>query len=411
MLRPGETTKVDALLKPLVHRGSLRIESSKPGTVYIDGMPFGPAPWQGVLVPGRHVYFVRGPAHGSAPAVVRVIEGQMVRVLARTAPLGPEFRVHVDPPTAELSIDGVRISVGSWRGRLPRGEHRFEAGEVGYRATTRAIDPAVDRDIVLTLAVDPAHPRWKTRSELGLRTEGLAGFAIGPGFGSGAERSCDTFACAEDDPALGVFAAGRFGYEVARHIAVEASIGYFAFRTNVTRAVSDSFVPTSGTESPVRTEYLIKDELSLLGPFASLGGSYSWRLGPSLMLALGAHAGGWIVSGSDRAQGRVAGAGAQGRVAVEGSGASTRSTDLFAMLDGRLRTRLGGIDIAAGFTAVAFLLEGPAGTVGDVYPVGRCSREQVIDCAPGEKFIADRREPTHGPFVAFGPYASVAHRF
>jgi hypothetical protein len=35
----------------------------------------------------------------------------------------------------------------------------------------------------------------------------------------------------------------------------------------------------------------------------------------------------------------------------------------------------------------------------------------VVACAPGEPFISDRKEPTHGPFVAFGPYASVAHRF
>jgi hypothetical protein len=409
-LRPGETTKVDALLKQLVHRGSLHVKSTKPGTVYIDGSSFGPAPWQGVLVPGRHVYFVRGAVHGSAPAAVTVIEGQVVEVVATAALLGPECRVRVDPPTAELSIDGVRLSAGSWRGRLPRGVHRFEATEVGYRASTQSIDPATDSDIVLTLAVDPAHPRWKTRGELMLRAEGLVGFALGPGIGSGAERSCDTYACPENDPALGIFAAGRFGYELSRRITVEASIGYFAFRTNVTRGIRESFIPISGTES-VRTQYSIKDELSLLGPFASLGGSYSWLLGQNLLLAIGAHAGGWIVSGSDRARGSVSGAGGQTRLAIEGSGETTRSTDLFFMLDGRLRTKIGAVDLSAGFLATAFVLEGPAGSVGDVHPTGTCSTARVVACAPGEPFISDRKEPTHGPFVAFGPYASVAHRF
>ena len=414
MLRPGETTRVDALLKPLVHRGSLWIESTEPATVFIDGAPFGAAPWQGALVPGRHVYFVRGKTHGSAPTAVRVIEGQVVKVMARATPLGPEFRVRVDPPTAELSIDGVRLSPGSWRGRLPRGVHRFEAGELGYRTASASVDPALDRDIVLTLVVDRAHPRWKgctATSSCG--SKGWLGFAIGPGIGSGAERVLRHLRLPGE----------RSG---ARHVRRRTGSATWFRGESRSKRRSATWLsgPTSAARSAmafcrrrapgsVGTQYLIKDELTLLGPFASLGGSYSWPLARNLALALGAHAGGWIVSSSDRAQGSVSGAGAARRVTVDGSGATTRSTDLFVHAGRpsghedpghRHRRRI----LGAGF------LVGRAGRVArrrrDVRPEGTCRTSACSTVLPARSSQRSRK-PTHGPFVAFGPYASVAHRF
>ena len=408
-LSAGETTRIDALLKPLSHRGSLRVESSAPATVFIDGAPVDAAPWQGALPPGRHVYWTRGRTHGSAPTVVTVVEGQVVKVRARSEPLGPELRVRVEPPSAELSIDGVRLNQATWQGRLPRGRHRFEAAEVGYKTVSMSDDLAREAELVLTLEVDWGHPRWR-RGARTLRVEALVGFAMAPGLGSDAEASCDVYACPENDIALGALAAGRFGYQLDAHFSIEAGIGYLAFRTGVSRAVSAGFAPTTGAPQ-IQTRYLIKDEILLAGPFASVGASATWPLGKRLFVGLGGHLGGWFVAGSDRATGSIAGAGEQQAIFVEGSGTTTRSTDVLVMLDGRLATTIGGIGVTAGFAATAFLLPGPAGTLGDVEPSGDCTAARLLGCAPGEPFLRDREEATHGLFVALGPYVSASHHF
>jgi hypothetical protein len=407
-LRAEATLHVDARLRPLLHRGSLLVDSSEPTTVYIDDAPVGPAPWQGALPPGKHVYFVRGRDKGSAPAQAVVIEGRLVHVSALALPLGPELSVRAEPASAEVSIDGVALGTSRWQGRLPRGAHLFEAREAGYRTVRRRLDPAAQQAITLDLAVDTNHPRWWAHERRRLRAEGLVGIGFGSGLGSGAERACERHACPENDVALGMLGAVRFGYGLKGGLAIEASLGYLAFRSAVSRQVVDGFLP-DGSAGEIRTDYLVRDELVLLGPFASLGASYAWALSKRLSMTLGLHLGGWVVSGSDDAGGRVSTPDDSRPLEIEGSGTPTRSLDAFALGDARLGTRIGSVWLSAGLAVTGFLLEGPEGAVGDVYATGGCSAEGVLGCAPGESFT--RGERTHGPFFAIGPYASVAHDF
>src|SRR5439155_8921270 len=137
-VKAGEKIAVDAKLEALTSAGRLHVVGGtelEGGTLLVDGVAVGPLPWEGTLAPGAHlVQAIKGDV-GTAPTLVNVIASQTVDAPPLVGkPLGPARRVLVDPPTAELSIDGVPLGKGRWQGRLPIGEHVVEARELGYFA-------------------------------------------------------------------------------------------------------------------------------------------------------------------------------------------------------------------------------------------------------------------------------------
>src|SRR5439155_2845035 len=112
----------------------LRIESDAlvGAHLTIYGVAMGTLPWEGTLAPGTHVYEIERNDLGTGPTSALVVQGQTILVRPEVKPLGPAVRVAVEPATAYIFIDGVKVADGGWSGRLPVGFHTIAAREEGY---------------------------------------------------------------------------------------------------------------------------------------------------------------------------------------------------------------------------------------------------------------------------------------
>ncbi len=158
----GKMQAIDAVLTPLEGAGRLRIECPDlPGAaVFIDGANLGTCPFEGTLSPGPHLFWTRLGTRGSNPSKVEVLLGQTSRVTSTSALLGPELRVMVDPPSAQLSLDGVALGGASFQGPLTLGEHLFVAQDLGYKQQRVTVSGERGGDVAIGLLPDEAHPRW-----------------------------------------------------------------------------------------------------------------------------------------------------------------------------------------------------------------------------------------------------------
>ena len=127
----GQSVPVDAILRLLANAGRVQIaESALAGAdVFVDGALVGAVPWEGALAPGVHRFQVRKGEIGSGPTEITVIQGQTVKPPFQVGPLGPELRLLVEPPSADLWLDTVAIGSGRWQGRLPLGRHAKYASD------------------------------------------------------------------------------------------------------------------------------------------------------------------------------------------------------------------------------------------------------------------------------------------
>src|SRR5262249_39229460 len=157
---------------------------------------------EGTLTPGPHLFSVRKGSLGTAPAMANVVEEQTVVINVKGVPLGAELVLVAEPQTAEVSIDGVAVAKGSWRGALPLGRHVFEAREIGFitARVTREETLAPNEEVPLHLAIDRSHPRWAiARPPPGiLRVDLFGGAALATSFGGDADASCGSHACSGD---------------------------------------------------------------------------------------------------------------------------------------------------------------------------------------------------------------------
>jgi hypothetical protein len=329
-----------------------------------------------------------------------VIEGQTTRIALPLAPLGPPLTVVVEPPTAELRIDGVLVGRGGWQGRLTSGEHAIEARELGYRA--HQVRARAGR-IAMRLEVDPDHPRWAARERGKFFVAAAGGLALSPGLNGGAEASCDEHAC-DGALASGFLAAARVGYELPSRVAFEATLGYLSLGTTLRRTIEESYSPP-----PVDTEYRLEDELRVRAPFAVGGVSYRFVLSErwSLRTALGT--GVALTIAHDEVSGEASGGGVTRSVVAERSGESARSLSVLVLPEVELVLSLGEIGVGLGLAAPVMLLGGSDLDTGDLVVVASCDGSPTIDCAPGESSIA--RERGHGAFVAIAPFASIRYAF
>ncbi|MBI4704481.1 MAG: PEGA domain-containing protein [Deltaproteobacteria bacterium] len=415
----GQTASVDARLEPLAAIGRLLVDDPAlaGADVYVDGTLVGKTPWEGMLEPGAHLYFVRLGDVGSAPRTITVVKGQSVVAPVKTGPLGPEMRVAADPATAQLVVDGVAVGTGRWQGRLPTGRHSVEAHELGYFPEQRQVvsGPDGEPELALRLRADESHPRWggdRPGSRRGkILLEVFGGVGLSHDLGSEAE-SCGGGKCEGDPTALGFALGARAGYEPLPRLSIEAAGGYLSLSKELRRDFQSSF--SARSEAPptvVQTSYHIADNMRLSGPFAAGGVGYRQPLGRHLELRSHLLVGALFAHARDSISGSAAAAGRTLPVAALGSEAGATSTDLLVMPEVEIGLHLGGFSAGAGLAVALFALDGPRYQTGDIIVLDdQCgSNPTSIDCAPGTSFAAAER--AYGPFLMWIPRVSAGYAF
>lgn len=407
----GATVDVDAKLAALAHAGRLRVEvgaGDEGADVLVDGAVVGSATWEGALTTGPHLLSVRKGTRGTAPVRADVVENQTATVRASLADLGLELRVIPGPLSARISIDGVAVGTGEWRGALPLGAHAFEAREDGYLAkqTTIEVTPAPVDPVFLQLEVDATNPRWAAPRTAKLWAEARAAFAIGPGLGSGAEASCDELSCSDRTPARGGMFGARLGYELPSRLSLYIDGGYLALRTTLSRSVASSFASASagGATSAVPLTYAIHDTVDFSGPFAGAGIGYVAPLGGGRFeLAARAEAGIVLAGARDTLHGTVSGGGRTLDLAIEGTGTSVHGAAAFVLPEAAARIRLGRLYAGLGAAVGLFFVRGPSLETGSAAPKGfDCSAHPAAaDCAPASNLV--RAERAFGPAILVLP--------
>jgi hypothetical protein len=411
----GQTVPIDASLMPLRQAGRLRIETDNVvgAELLLDDAPLGTLPWEGTLAPGPHLFSVRKDGLGSAPARANVVQGQRVVVAVHGLPLGPEVRVVVEPASADMWIDGVPIGKGQWRGALPLGTHMIEAREVGYVSARveREIAPRASSEILLSLPVDPNHPRWATtRSHGTLHLAALGGVALGPTFGGDAGAYCARGQCSRNSWATGALVGIRGMYVFPSGIFVQWTGGYVTLHKDLARQIDGSFtVRASGTVVPV--SYQLDDALSLSGPFVAGGVGYVHPLRPRLSVHGAIDVGALMISVRDDVGGTASAGGRTLAVSIGASGSPVRSAAPLLLPEVGLDYQVGSFDAGIALAAAIFPLEGPSLPTGEARVYGGSCRDHpgTADCAPGTTAIAHERG--NRQFVLIIPTVKIGYRF
>ncbi len=402
----GDTAAVVLKLEPITEGGGLKIDdaSLQGAQIFVDGAPVGEAPWEGVLEPGEHYFFLRRGDEGSAPRRVIIVAGQTVVGAPKLGSLGPELRISTKPTSAALLVAGVMVGKGGWQGRLPQGDHPLEAREEGYVTATRTLAVTADLDgrVELSLEVDEDHPRWGVAASGRVWIDALAGAALAPTMGSGAEDSCSEGSCGSNPFAAGFLAGARAGYEFPIGLSIEIGAGYIWLQKTLDRTVPETYQPGA---DPVTTQYDLSQRLSFSGPFGGAGLGYRYTFSELFELAAHVLVGAHMSRVSTEAAGDLSSADGSVPVAVTDSGATATAVNLFVLPEARFGLRLSGFGIGVSAAVPIFTLTGPEHGVGDVRPAsdtsGCTAATTAVACAPGESFLSE--EPAYGTFATIAP--------
>jgi hypothetical protein len=423
----GAVARVDARMRPLAGVGLLRVEdpADEGSSVFVDGVRVGTSPWEGMLGPGRHLVWTQRGDRGSAPEPITVLAGQTALARAASGALGPALRIEVEPPTADIALDGVTLAKGSWEGRLPAGEHLIAASEEGYRPASRSLGvqaakAAPPELVVLRLAVDPAHPRWP-RSPVGrLSLTAFAGYLAAGTLHADAEGGapprepsgpspCGAAISSQD--AVGGYVVGlRAGYRFRRGPVPELTGGYMSFGTAISREERCSYrIRTTGQVFPVR--YRIQDDLRTRGGFAALGASHRAAIGSHAGLVTRGAVGILFARSSDPIAATASTGGASVPAVVSGGSAVVASPLPFVMPEIGAEIGWRGFQLGLSLGAAFFPLPGPAfehATIGVASKAG-CDAAAEVSCSPNARAVAAER--SSGPFVLWMPRIGVGYTF
>lgn len=401
---------IDARLKRLVHVGKLRVDDPKlaGADLFIDGGRVGTLPWEGTLAPGVHRYRVRKGDIGTAPRSAVVVEGQTVLVDVKAGPLSGDLRFNVDPPSAQLYIDGVSVGHEQWQGRLPVGEVQVMAREAGYFSEQKTLHLARNRGgtTTLKLRVNPNSLRWGHPQQGKPWAEAFFGWGLFSSFGSDMESSCNQGKCSSQGIANGPVTGVRGGWLFPFGVSVELGVGYLDLSKTLTRTLHDTY----GNNQPIAFEYT--DHIGFQGPFVMAGAGYPIKLSKRLSVALRADIGVAFAGIRDVFDAQATAEGSTVSAVVQNSGKTVRSAAVFADPEARLVWKLGRFHTGLGLGALIFPVTGPRLETGDTRVVGQCNPSAVplpVECAKNTAAVADERG--YAPFVVFIPTLVAGYTF
>lgn len=418
-VKVGETASVDAVLKPLTSAGRLRVEGGSElegGSLTVDGAVVGTLPWEGTLQPGLHVLQVVKGDVGTGPTVANVIVGQTIATKLSAKPLGPERRFVVDPPTADLAIDGVQVGKGRFQGRLPVGAHVVEAREVGYlpQKVTVSIDAESSADVSVKLVVDANHPRWGVATKSRFALELVGGFALAPSTGNDGAGWCllAKVSCAQTSAAKGPRVGLQGVYELPSRLHVFFGAGWLQLARQMQRVFPVTAAAT-GTLPALDTQWTQTDAISIRGPFATVGVGYRVSLGETLDVGFRLGISGAFVRVSDDTSGSSATGGGR-TLATNTDNSGVAASGLMFTADPSVDLGLWAskhVRLALGVKAPISLLDGPTMKLGDTRiadPNKDCTKS-ALDCAKAQRF--DANTAAYGRFVSIVPEVSVGYVF
>ncbi|MBW2529584.1 MAG: PEGA domain-containing protein [Deltaproteobacteria bacterium] len=400
--------------------GAVRIDdpSMVGADVYIDGALLGVAPWEGTLEPGVHVLQVRKDDRGSAPQEITVRKGRTVTPALHLTRLGPPIRFVTKPADAEISVNGVTLGTGQWRGRLPFGNHSIEARLPGFvdEVIRVRVSPRTTAGVkIIQLHQDTERsqrgksddePAPSTCKTGGVWLEGFGGLAFSASLNSVAESACDTQNCSKNSMALGGIVGIRGGYEFANGLSMMMVGGYLSMSKEVHRQFE---VAPSVATGRVLARYEVVDELSLAAPFYAAGLGYRQVLASPLELRLNLAAGVVVSSTSLVVSGTASSAGTSAALMVD-QASRAKGAALLLLPEVGLGIRYGGFSAGLALAVAALPTDGP-----EIEPAigaipGRCDPgAPSLSCASAAVIGGDGR--AHGAFVAFVPTVSAGYVF
>lgn len=273
----NQTYTLAGSLDALVHSGRLRVveQTGKPAAVIVDGATVGPAPWEGILAPGRHVVRLQSDGDiGTQPALATVQLNQVVEVSLPVERLPAELRIVPEPASAEVTLNDVPLGRGAWSGHVREDVHRIEVSEQGYQTSKETVTATGDKPTTVHVALKaiPSAAAAAAVEPGRLFVQASGGLALIPSFGGELSSSCGS-GCDASMP-LGFAAGIRGGYAAGSGLQVTADVGYVAVSQKLDgRSAVLREEPRAIRQEPGQTT----DDLSL--KLMMVGGSIGWQGG------------------------------------------------------------------------------------------------------------------------------------
>jgi hypothetical protein len=288
----GNVAKVNVALRALGVSGRLKIGEQRGAIadVVVDGVIVGRTPWEGALAAGAHVVTLRGDTSlGSQPAAAPVRQGEVTRLTLTLEPLESELVVMPTPRHANVSIDGVALGRGAWRGRLRAGAHTLDVTAAGYVSSTRRVSLAPGATTLeVELDRDRTTRAWDEEHQPRIVLDAAIGPLVGTGLGGEvADNGCDG-ECSRT-PGYGVAAWLHGGYQFGIGIALLLEVGFLEAHQRIDgRLTTLKERPVAQRIFPGRAQNELRLRGALVGAAMaySAGSDWTWtvRLGTGVLV-------------------------------------------------------------------------------------------------------------------------------
>jgi hypothetical protein len=257
---------VSAKLVAVTQAGRVRVSerSRKPCELFVDGAVVGKTPWEGALAPGPHsVWLVCDGSHGTSPAVVTARLERVTTLELTALPLRATLEVEAEPPSAEIFVDGARVGRGTFKGRLPEGEHPVIVSLGGYETFERTLTLESESREVVRASLEPL-----ARGKAGVALELGVGMPITLLWGGSIASTCTANCSSPFRP--GVEGILHASYRLPSGVGFGAQVGYARLRAAFENR-KDTFWPVGRARSTVAVD----DELRISGLLVGAEAEYS----------------------------------------------------------------------------------------------------------------------------------------
>jgi hypothetical protein len=181
----GHPVELHITLEPLVQRGRLVVQASDPtgeaGTVTVDGVEVGRAPWSGQVAAGVHIVAARSQGYSVAPRPAEVGSGGTTDLALALVP-DSRLRLTVDDADATVELDAKPIGRGSFDGAVPSGEHRLRVARADHHGAVYESEIALGRGETRTMSIQIHRsgeiPTWMYVAGAGVLVAGAVTVAV-----------------------------------------------------------------------------------------------------------------------------------------------------------------------------------------------------------------------------------------